>query len=662
VTFLVVWGMREREMERAKSGESVGLPYWPALDGLRGLAVAGVLLFHAGFGWAKGGFLGVSAFFTLSGFLITTLLLTEWRDTGAISLRRFWARRVRRLMPVALLALAGIVAFGALVADADQTRALRFDVLAALGDVANWRFIFSGQSYAGLFTAPSPVLHFWSLAIEEQFYLCFPLLALLALRARGRRALAITLVVLAMGSIMVGRFLFDHGASDDRLYYGTDTRAFELLSGALLAVVLSGSGAVARRARGAVVQVAGALALVAMVGLWAAVDQSDAFLYRGGLLVHALLASVVIAAAVAPGGPVRALLRREPLRRLGLVSYGVYVYHWPLFLWLDADRTGLTRLPLFVLRVAVTVALAVCSYRLLERPIRSGRRLTGYRPWAVAPAAALSVCVALVAVTAHPPPPTIVYSAVYSRPPEPPPPQAQPVTPTPAASTSATLTRPVRLMIIGDSVAETVGRGLERWGARTGEAVVRNSGVGWCAIGRGGVAYLFGSRPREQTACSRWSRWGFEEIRPDVVVVLSTVWETYPRELPQWGDAHRIGEPTYDRWLISEYAALTQYVSSFGARVIWLTAPCTQSRPEVAVALDRLNVMINWLPYITAPGELEVVDLHDHVCPGGEFAADLGGVQGARPDGLHFSDPGSDWLATWLGPRLVGAFDAPVVS
>src|ERR1700704_1554477 len=144
-----------------------------ALDGLRGLAVAAVLLYHSRFTWMRGGFLGVSAFFTLSGFLITSLLLTQ-RDRG-VPLRRFWGRRARRLLPAAMLTLVGVLVFAATIATDDQLRLLRGDVIATLTYVANWRFYFSGQSYAHLFTAPSPVLHFWSLAIEEQFYLVFPL-------------------------------------------------------------------------------------------------------------------------------------------------------------------------------------------------------------------------------------------------------------------------------------------------------------------------------------------------------------------------------------------------------------------------------------------------------------------------------------------------------
>jgi peptidoglycan/LPS O-acetylase OafA/YrhL len=611
-------------------------------------------LFHGGFGWAAGGYLGVSAFFTLSGFLITALLLTEWRETGRISLRHFWSRRLRRLMPAALAALAGVVLFGAAVADADQLRNLRGDVFAALGYVANWRFVFSGQSYADLFAEPSPVLHFWSLAIEEQFYLCFPLLAVLALSRFGLRTFRIVLVGLAATSVAVGLWLVAADASLDRLYYGTDTRAFELVVGALLACAFVPAGSARSRAGRLTLQHAGVLALAAMLYLWTTLAQSDRWLHRGGLWVHALLAAAVVAAAVQAGGPVRALLSREPLRRLGLISYGVYVYHWPIFLWLDADRTGLSRLPLFCVRAAVTVALSVCSYRWLERPVRDGRRLTGSRRrrWAFAPALAGALCVALVAVTANLPEPPLVYEPVRHDIPPPPPPAAPGLD---AASSRPVDAPPVRVLIVGDSVAETVGRGIERWGARTGKAVVHNGALGWCAIGRGGVAYVFGTRPSDQTRCNDWSkRWDVDRFRPDVVMVLSTLWELFPRGLPQWDGTRTIGDVEYDRWLVSEYEAAADFLSSHGARVIWLTAPCTKSKDRDEIEKIRyLNRTIKNLPARVEGVALEVVDLYPHVCPGGSFTPTLGGIDDARPDGLHFSDPGADWLASWLGPRLI---------
>src|SRR5262249_28187326 len=213
----------------------------PALDGLRGVAVAGVLLFHAGFSWAVGGFLGVSTFFTLSGFLITSLLIRERTATGSIRLRSFWARRFRRLMPAALLTLGLIVLYGVFAATPEQLQNLRADVLAALGYGANWRFLFFGPSFSPLFSSPSPVRHFLRLPVEEQFYLVFPLIAVGVLAAaRGsRRAFGVTLAVLAIGSVLLTLALYHPGGDTSRVYYGTDTRAVELFVGALLAVLFS---------------------------------------------------------------------------------------------------------------------------------------------------------------------------------------------------------------------------------------------------------------------------------------------------------------------------------------------------------------------------------------------------------------------------------------
>ena len=191
--------------EPIQAGERL-IPYRPGLDGLRGLSVAAVLAFHGGFSWAVGGYLGVSVFFTLSGFLITSLLLAEHDRKGHVALRHFWGRRFRRLLPASLLALVGIGVFGLTVATAEQAERLGGDIAAAVAYVANWRFIFGGTSYGDLFAEPTPVLHFWSLAIEEQFYLVYPLfmVGLLGL-AKGRR--------LVVGGVLGALLVASVGAS-----------------------------------------------------------------------------------------------------------------------------------------------------------------------------------------------------------------------------------------------------------------------------------------------------------------------------------------------------------------------------------------------------------------------------------------------------------------
>ena len=217
------------------------LAYMPALDGIRALAVAAVLLYHGEVSWAQGGYLGVDAFFVLSGFLITSLLLAEWRGEGRIALSAFWARRARRLLPALFLVLAGVAVYGAVVAAPVELDQLRRDGLSALGYVANWGQIFSHQSYFQSFAAPSPLRHTWSLAIEEQFYLVWPLLVAGVLRWRRGSFRSLTMIT---GALLVASatwmvLLYTPGADPTRVYYGTDTRAQSLLMGALLALVLA---------------------------------------------------------------------------------------------------------------------------------------------------------------------------------------------------------------------------------------------------------------------------------------------------------------------------------------------------------------------------------------------------------------------------------------
>ncbi len=413
-----------RLLERARPGASAPeptvaategrMPYLPALDGLRAIALVAVLCFHTGFDWIHGGYLPLTSFFVLSGFLITSLLLLEQGRSGRIGLRAFWGRRARRLVPAAILALGLVALYTAAIGR--SVPGLQGDVYACLGWVANWRFIFIGRSYADLFGDPSPVQHFWSLAVEEQFYVVFPLIAVGTLYlARGRRwLLALVTVELIAGSTVIMRFIHHPGEPPLRAYFGTDTRAAELLVGVLLALVLIGPKGLRRlpTALRWLVNLLGAAALGVSVVLWFVTREYDDRLYEGGLLGIAVLAALVVASATQAGSPVSWVLGLRPLAALGRISYGVYLFHWPLFLWMNEQRTGLDGGPLFALRMAVTVGLAVLSYHLVEQPIRLGTRspaqllLTGWANASVAVAA-----VVVLASTASPAPHVTVQTA-----------------------------------------------------------------------------------------------------------------------------------------------------------------------------------------------------------------------------------------------------------
>ena len=383
------------------------LPHHPGLDGLRGLAVAAVLAYHGGFAWAKGGYLGVSVFFTLSGFLITSLLLAEHQREGSISLRRFWGRRFRRLLPAAVVALAGVAVFALTVASADQRRTIDGDILAALAYVANWRFVLEDVAYGEFFADPSPVLHFWSLAIEEQFYVLFPPLvaAVLAVSRRRLAPLAAILVALVAASVAMSFVL--EGAGPDRIYFGTDTRAVEILVGALLAVAVAAWGRPSSRIAGLATSAGGIVALGALGFAAATVAQSSDWLYRGGFAGIALVSATAVFAS-ARESRLGSVLGNPALRWLGLRSYGLYLYHWPIFQWLDAGLTGLEPWPLFAVRVAVTATIAEASYHLVEMPFREGR-IPRLQARILAPVATAGVAAAAVALAATAPPPALEF-------------------------------------------------------------------------------------------------------------------------------------------------------------------------------------------------------------------------------------------------------------
>jgi peptidoglycan/LPS O-acetylase OafA/YrhL/lysophospholipase L1-like esterase len=351
--------------------------YMPGLDGLRALAVLAVIAFHEQFGWAPGGLLGVGVFFTLSGYLITDLLLGQWHAHGRLQLGDFWLRRARRLLPALFVMLTVVTAWVTLL---DRTRlaGLRGAVAAAASYFSNWYLIAIHQSYFSRFAAPAPLDHLWSLAVEEQFYLAWPWLLMLGLllvcRRRSRPAgwLALPTLALAAGSAVVMLMLYQPGYDPMRVYEGTDTRACGLLVGAALAMIWPSRGrdATSRPAR-LVLDGTGVAGLVVICYMIWRVGQYSPFAYRGGLVLLSFATAAVVAAAAVPGSVVGAALGWQPLRWIGVRSYGIYLWHYPVIVLTSPANSG-ENLVRSAWQIAASVILAALSWRFVEEPIRHG--------------------------------------------------------------------------------------------------------------------------------------------------------------------------------------------------------------------------------------------------------------------------------------------------
>jgi peptidoglycan/LPS O-acetylase OafA/YrhL len=634
------------------------LPHFPGLDGLRGIAVLAVLFFHAGFSWAVGGFLGVSTFFTLSGFLITSLLLAERTMTRTIGLGSFWVRRLRRLLPAAVAALALAVVFAHFAGTGSQQRSLGGDVISALADVANWHFIFSHQSYADIFSPPSPVLHFWSLAIEEQFYLLFPVMAfvLLAVLRWDRRRLGRVFVAFMGLSLATTLFL---GFSHDRIYYGTETRSFELLTGCLLAVLIYSRRVTTKLARPGSrrtsVAIAGGIALAVCVGLWSRTSQTTDWLYQGGFAAYSGLSALVILATIIPYGPVAGLMGSRALRRIGLLSYGVYVYHWPIFLWIDQLHTGLGIWVLTPIKFALTWIVAVLSYYHLERPIRRGelpfglQRRTWSRDFAIGwavPVAFLVVGMGALVITATAPPAPYDFAATQSALAK----LGAGKAPTQPSSKDPTALPIAKIGAYGDSTALVVGGGILYAAPSTG-GVEEVSGGAWvgCGLGIGGYyrsTVLANYEGHTRPECDAWPATYarvIKKTRPDIALMLVAPWDVMDRELPGDDQWRSFGDPVYDRWFLSEMLRAVDVLTARGATVVWLTSPQVANIPS---RVDRLNQLVEELPGLR-PGKVVVLDY-------AKYLDSTGRDKELRPDGIHLSGPSAIQVAKdWLIPQLV---------
>ena len=346
-----------------------------AIDGLRALAVAGVFVYHADASWLPGGFFGVDVFFVISGYLITSLLLAESATSGTVALLRFWAGRARRLLP-ALFTLLAVCMLVGLTVERGHLVELRGDSLSSIFYVANWRFVFEHESYFAQFGRPPLLRHLWSLAVEEQFYLVWPPLFLLALRLRRSAVIPILVGVAAIGSTVLMWALYTPSGDASRVFYGTDTRAAPILVGVLLAFLWKPSALpdVRNRVRARLLlEGAGVLGLAGVLYAFIALHDYDQATYRGGFLMVSICSAVLLAAIVHPRCSLRRLFSLRVPRWIGERSYGIYLWHWPV---LAFTRPGvdvhIARGLLALIQAVITVAIAELSYRFIEQPIRTG--------------------------------------------------------------------------------------------------------------------------------------------------------------------------------------------------------------------------------------------------------------------------------------------------
>ena len=624
------------------------LPYNPPLDGVRALAIALVLCFHGGASLVPGGFVGVDTFFVLSGFLITSILVREHGATGRIALRSFWARRARRLLP-ALVVMTGVVLLWAHFFARGVYPDLGADALSVLFYFANWHFS-AGASYVNLGSSPSPFLHAWSLAIEEQFYLVWPLLVLGAFKLGLSRAKLFVLTLLAAaGSATLMVCLYDPNLDPTALYYNTATRAQALLIGAALAIAVSLWAPAARRLRASLWSGLAAVGCAGVVVLSATMTISGAFTYQGGLTLVALFAAALIGGVTLAGSSLPArCLSLGPVRYVGRISYGLYLWHWPIFVVLDGSRTGLDGPELFTFRLVATFAAAVASFYLIEMPIRRGalrrsremRIEAGFITAAVLLAALLQPSVAAGV-------PLIDRTAALRFFPGP--------VPRLAAGSPG---QPVQALFVGDSIAYMLSNGLGLVSHQYG-IDLHNMGLSGCSLEDSTYRIQDSVVVPPPQCADRPAAWTFELdlVKPQVVVFLARLDIVDRLELGKW--VH-IGEPGFDASLRAALDHTVAQLSATGARVVLATTPYYSSGetlngaawPEDAPwRVKQFNVILRQVA-AAHPGTVSVLDLNRIVDPKGHYQAVIDGVPVRSSDGVHFTWAGDFWLAPRILPEL----------
>lgn len=683
--------------------------YQPALDGLRALAVLAVIAYHyqPADPPLAGGFLGVEVFFVVSGYLITSLLIEEQARSGRIDLKGFWIRRARRLLPALITMLVVTTTYAVLFVD-DATHRLRGDLLGALTYVSNWWQLASGQSYFEELGRPPLLRHLWSLAVEEQWYVLWPLVAAAGLAWAGRQVNALAVPILCAAALSVTAMVVQFDESNpSAVYLGTHTRAAGLLIGAALATVwrpwrFARAGQrhlVGLDAAGAIglVMLAAACIWVDRFGYLTIAEGWGPVLYRGGFVVISLLSAMVIAVAVHPGARlIGAALSHRWLTEVGTRSYGLYLWHWPVFTVLRAEDVGRGGIVLLAIRVVVTVAISEACYQFVEQPIRRGALS---RWWSDARAGigqarqqlqvggalagVLVVALAVPLVRAEPvdlfvggddvAAPSLSSTsttqvAVAGPVPDegsivvPPDPNAASTTSgvVDGGAVSSTVAPsgplPRRVTVVGDSQARAL---VANAPDLTGRLELSNGAVEGCGLADRGRIVTSASYRRSFDECAGWpAKWAAAagDNQAQVVLVVLGAWDVFDRTE---GDVTiAFGTPEADAYLSGQLRAGIQAVRATGARVALLEVPCM--RPIAAGGLDKLPergedqrvAHLNDLLRSAAaedPANVFFVPGPVQWCTDEAVATDVN----LRWDGVHYYKPGSQLVFDTISGALI---------
>jgi peptidoglycan/LPS O-acetylase OafA/YrhL len=618
------------------------------LDGLRGVAVILVIIFHSGLDWLPGGFLGVSVFFTLSGFLITSLLINECENSGRINLKAFWGRRLRRLAPASLVVIAVVIGLASWLSTSIEASRIKGDAISAVLYFSNWRFIYSGHSYGELFASPSPLQHLWSLSIEEQLYVVVPVIiaGLFAVGLR-RRGIGVVLLVGVFGSTIATMLISGH----EHIYYGTHTRAAELLLGAALACLFGQriEQLATKPARPWSTLYLLPLLGVVLLAKFSTVD--SAWVYSGALTLFGLLSVVCLIAAI-QGGPVRAILSWSVLVRVGEVSYGLYLIHWPVIVWLNTDRLDVNPTALFGAQVVVTVLLTVLSYWLIEQPIRHRKVLrsvpVALGAFVASVVAAVVLASAVLASTSgrvDTTPEILVTLAPNTTNVN----EGVTTTVADAMPTRIDRTVPLSILVIGDSTAENIATALA--GASDGNLGVISGGVLGCPLLK--VAFVRDRKDSQQDVayCPENEQLVRDHVADvDAVVIVAGVanqWAFQYTDSDMWIEP---GSDQYKTDLDQFLFNIEDIVAPYGLPVLVFETPPVRDNPKILG--DDISALVRWAAVI------DEWDSNWHsvkMVPYADALSDPNSDEGKkeRPDGVHLAeDFGEELARVILIPRL----------